>query len=309
MTSQKMFLSMGLLGLGCAALPVTAPAAQVVLTPAADTCVFEAFPLNNVGGQPSMAAGATANGGGAGRALLRFNVAAQLPAGAIITGARLTLKVVRTPSSPEDSTFALHRILADWGEGNKLGNTGAAASTGEASWLARKAPLTFWSSGGLGAGSDYAATPSATAFVQGLGGYDFASSAKTTADVQAWLDAPAGNFGWLLLSEDESTDATARRFGTREDPANAPRLTIDYEEGGASLHLDPPSVAGGQFKLQFTARSGKSYVVERRGSVEAGAWTAITNVSPQVAGTVVTIGDGLTNGAAFYRVGERSAAR
>src|SRR5437763_11375402 len=47
-----------------------------------------------------------------------------------------------------------------------------------------------------------------------------------TADVQSWLDNPATDFGWLV-SGDESTSTTAKRFDTRES-ASPPVLTIQY---------------------------------------------------------------------------------
>ena len=49
------------------------------------------------------------------------------------------------------------------------------------------------------------------------------------ADVQAWLDEPAGNFGWLIKA-DESMLATARRYDSREnlEPAYRPALTVEY---------------------------------------------------------------------------------
>ena len=46
------------------------------------------------------------------------------------------------------------------------------------------------------------------------------------ADVQDWLDNPAGNFGWLVLGDEKPT-LTAKRFDTRES-ANLPVLTVQY---------------------------------------------------------------------------------
>ena len=49
------------------------------------------------------------------------------------------------------------------------------------------------------------------------------------ADVQAWLDQPSGNFGWLLLGG-ESTSATSKRFDSKENdtPANRPVLEVEF---------------------------------------------------------------------------------
>jgi len=46
-------------------------------------------------------------------------------------------------------------------------------------------------------------------------------------------------FGWLLLSQSESTRTTIRRFGSRDDALNQPLLTIQYSivpEPGVAVH-------------------------------------------------------------------------
>jgi hypothetical protein len=49
-----------------------------------------------------------------------------------------------------------------------------------------------------------------------------------TARVQAWVDQPATNFGWLLLG-DELTNRSAKGLYSREAPANVqPKLTIEF---------------------------------------------------------------------------------
>jgi hypothetical protein len=49
------------------------------------------------------------------------------------------------------------------------------------------------------------------------------------ADLQAWLDDPAGNFGWLLLGS-ESGGASAKRFDSRETgvPESRPTLVVEF---------------------------------------------------------------------------------
>ncbi|GEM_PF-6938102 len=48
-------------------------------------------------------------------------------------------------------------------------------------------------------------------------------------DVQAWLNAPSTNFGWLLRGV-ENTATNAKRFDTRENPDSnvRPFLTVNY---------------------------------------------------------------------------------
>src|SRR5213075_615477 len=57
--------------------------------------------------------------------------------------------------------------------------------------------------------------------------------------VQAWVNDPAHNFGWMLQSEDEVTPETARRFASRESVNNAPVLGIDYSFSALSAAVTP----------------------------------------------------------------------
>ncbi|MCL4209692.1 MAG: hypothetical protein KJZ68_03420, partial [Phycisphaerales bacterium] len=96
---------------------------------------------------------------------------------------------------------------------------------GDATWLHRFHDTVFWTQ----PGGDYVAAASASRVVGGLGAYVWGSTPAMVADVQAWLDNPGSNFGWIVIG-DESTTTTAKRFDSREHPtqANRPRLTIDY---------------------------------------------------------------------------------
>ncbi len=173
------------------------------------------------------------NHGEARRGLLAFDLAGTVPAGARLESVTLTLNLSRT--LPGTQAVSLHRVLADWGEGmsNATGEEGggAAAASGDATWLHTFFNTQRWAS----AGGDFAATPSATQSVAGLGQYTWGSTPEMVADVQSWLDAPAGNFGWLLLGN-EQANGTAKRFDTRENPviANRPVLTVTYT---VALHI------------------------------------------------------------------------
>src|SRR5205823_5423166 len=72
-------------------------AATISLQPVADTTLQQAFPDNNFGGGTSFTAGGRRNGGIT-RALVQFDIAGNLPAGAVISSASLTLTVVSVPS-------------------------------------------------------------------------------------------------------------------------------------------------------------------------------------------------------------------
>jgi hypothetical protein len=177
------------------------------------------------------------------RGLFRFDLAAALPAGAVLDGARLALHLASS-SDPEERAMRLHRVLTDWGEGGSAsaGGSGAPAKPGDATWLHAFYPTTPWTT----PGGDFAPTASASTTVLGEGNYAWDSEALT-ADVRAWLGAGAGNFGWILLGE-ESIAGTARRFDSREsvDPTFRPRLILQYS---VPTPTDPAS--WGRLKAHF----------------------------------------------------------
>jgi hypothetical protein len=170
-----------------------------------------------------------ANGGGnARRGLIAFDIAANVPAGASIDSVKLTLRMSK--SNVGAQTIALHRVSADWGEGvsNAGGEEGggAAATTGDATWIHRFFNTSLWTN----AGGDFAAAASASRAVSGIGAYIWGSTPQMVADVQAWLDTPSSNFGWLLLGN-ESTFPTSKRFDAREHSSagNRPALTVFFK--------------------------------------------------------------------------------
>lgn len=125
--------------------------------------------------------------------------------------------------------FFLHRASADWGEGDSdagsAGGSGGDSAPGDATWEHTFFDTEFWTS----EGGDFAASPSASQSVgPGLGSITF-TGPGLTADVQAWLDAPADDFGWFLLG-DETGQGTARRFDSRHHatPGVRPLLEIEY---------------------------------------------------------------------------------
>jgi hypothetical protein len=169
------------------------------------------------------------------RALLAFDVAGAVPAGAQVTQAKLTLHLSKTQFGPMPGT--LHRVLADWGEGASKATgdegAGAPAQPGDATWLHTFYPGSFWSK----PGGDFAATASALEMMDGVGEYTW-TSAQLAADVQAWLDDPGANYGWVLIG-DESTGGTSKRFDSRENPNPdyRPRLEISYVPEPATAAL------------------------------------------------------------------------
>jgi hypothetical protein len=286
---------------------VARPAAHadtVTLSPVADTTLFEHDPNNNLGADPTVAAGTTAgvNGPAArSRALLKFDVAASIPTNATITSASLTIKVTKTPSpSRVDSIFDLRRVLQSWNEGKKSGDTGSTAAAGETTWRARSHSSTpanaiLWTSPGGGTNTDFSAVVSASTMVRGLGSYTFASAPELVADVQAWLQDTNANQGWIVISQLERTPRTARRIGARERPAgDRPRLAVEFT---IPTTTNPPQLhsaqrSGDTFNFAFAAEANSAYAVEFADTLPTVTWQALTNIAAAAAARQITVSDG-----------------
>jgi hypothetical protein len=161
------------------------------------------------------------------RGLIGFDVAAAIPPHSIIESVTLRLHMSRTNTAGE--VVSLHRVLADWGEGSSVGlgeeGNGGPAAAGDATWLHTYYDAAFWGS----PGGDFDAAASGAAVVFGNGHYLWGSTPEMVSDVQAWLDDPATNFGWLLVGN-EFASTTAKRFDSRQhpDPLRRPVLEIQY---------------------------------------------------------------------------------
>ena len=211
--------ALGFLGAGLA------NAGTVNIVPSKDNTLYEYVPAE---GDHSNGAGfhlfAGKNGEGEiRRGVLAFDIAGTIPPGSRITAVSLSMNMSMTPAGAV--TVELHKLLADWGEGTShapMGEgDGAPATPNDATWRHRFFDSVFWTT----QGGDFSATVSASQSVGGTGQYTW-SSAQMVADVQSWLDNPASNFGWLV-SGDETTTATSKRFDTRES-ASPPILTIQF---------------------------------------------------------------------------------
>lgn len=202
-------------------------AGVVVLEPLQDNTLYE-----DVQGAVSNGAGqhlfiGRNSQGNTRRALLAFDLASAVPAGATITSVGLSIHV--SQANPETSLATLHRLLQAWGEGSSdapnAEGQGAPAEPGDATWLHTFHDSAFWSN----PGGDFEVGASGDTLIAGPGDYLFASTAAMVADAQTWLDEPAANFGWLIMG-DESGLGTARRLDSRENPEPAfrPMLSVEY---------------------------------------------------------------------------------
>jgi hypothetical protein len=209
-------------------------AATVTLNPVADAYIRQFDPdrtLGDYGSEPSLVSGALGSRAQfeVRRALLRFDLS-QIPAGAVVSSATLKITVVMVPMTPNNSTFDIKLVLQSWTESG-------------VSWNSRSGAGTPWQVPGATGSGDSASTPSSFVAVGSANftDYTFSSMAGLVADVQGWINDSSSNFGWLLMSEDEVTPQTARRFGAREDPAHPPVLTINYSLPSLGVTIQPPS--------------------------------------------------------------------
>jgi hypothetical protein len=177
------------------------------------------------GAGPVLFAGRTSQTQGSRRrAALVFDVAGSVPTGVVVTDVTLYLDL--SPSNPDPVAVQLYRMRDEWGEGESAagGGSGAPATPGDATWIHNFYDDRFW----VHSGGDFFPDASAATQVGGAGVYRWAS-AQMAADVQTWLDDPAGNFGWILIG-DETAPSTAKRFYSREadDPDVRPELVVSF---------------------------------------------------------------------------------
>lgn len=160
------------------------------------------------------------------RSLLKFDVAALIPAGATINGVSVVLNMVAY-ESVTPASMDLRRVLQPWGESNAMGAgvyVGALAQIGDATWTHAQFPSVLWTL----SGGDALGTPSAATVVATSGTCTWASTPGLVADVQSFLDAPATNHGWLLACTDETVFGTTKTFSPRGSGPSSPRLVVSY---------------------------------------------------------------------------------
>ncbi|HKQ49007.1 MAG TPA: DNRLRE domain-containing protein [Phycisphaerae bacterium] len=216
--------------------------ASATLAPSMDNTLYDDAEgdASNGGGSAMFAGRNSASTYSARRALLAFDVSAAIPTGSTIESVTLTLFNDAANTSPQ--VISLHRIDQSWGEGTTIAGggqgSGAPAAPGDATWTHRLYGSDLWTT----PGGDFAPTASTFAIVAEEGFYSWPSTASLVADVQSFLDNPSGNFGWILLGN-ENEASSSKRFATREaaDPALRPILTIEF--------VPEPSCVGWLFVL------------------------------------------------------------
>jgi hypothetical protein len=192
--------------------------AQVTVTAAKDNTLFQSATgeFSN-GAGPNIFCGQTGSGGGniIQRGLFEFDLAGRIPAGATITSAEVTLTLIQGGPFSGSPAHTLHRVLAEWGEGTSIagGGSGAPSTTDDATWIHTFYPHSFW----INPGGDFSATVSASQIVGNTPGpFTWASTPQLVADVQAWVDDPSSNHGWMIRG-DEATAFSSKKFASHEN--------------------------------------------------------------------------------------------
>lgn len=203
----------------------------ISLSDVADTSLYENNPDANLGATTLVSGQNERNS--VARSLFRFDLGA-IPANATITQVTFSLSVVRQPDPDQhsivNSDFSLYHLYADWGEGSGNAVTGSNAQPGDSTWNDRHFGSVSWTVPGGLAGVDFASTASTTTTIGNKGLYSWPSTGTLISDVQSWLDDPASNFGFILISQSEDTAGSARRFSSKEQPTGGtpPTLNITY---------------------------------------------------------------------------------
>jgi hypothetical protein len=251
-----------------------ARADSVLLRPARDSTLIEdpAGALANGSGPAVFSGRINSTSRSIRRALLAFDIAAAIPPGSTVTGARLTLELSATSAGPE--SMRLHTILADWGEGasSSSGGGGAPAVPGDSTWIHRFYPDVFWSQ----AGGDFDPIARGETIVDQPGPYSWGPTPEMVTDVQSWLDHPEAAFGWILIGE-ESNPQTVKRFESREteDETSRPLLEVEF-----APPCSPDPAGPGYWRGQCEALAGTGSAGGRCSSTPA-------DVDPRFADQIV----------------------
>ena len=193
----------------------------VTLSASQDASIFANEPNNTI--SDGLLFSGRNSSGSVRRGLIAFDLSA-IPRGSVIDSAALTITV--SNAHQVGVAVRLHRLQADWGEAgtpNVSGSPGrpTSALANDVTWQHRFFDSALWSS----PGGDFVGAVSATSNADGATTW---AGSGLRADVQAWVDNPARNFGWILIG-DETTPQSVQVFHSRESLASvAPSLVVRY---------------------------------------------------------------------------------
>lgn len=254
------------LTMGVAAPALRAQPATISLPASQDNTLYEEIDgaLSNGKGQHFFVG--TTTSGTPRRGVIAFDTSL-IPPGSTVSSATLRLSMSRTRGSTQ--TVTIHRLNVSWGEGNSRGfgeeGAGDVSQTGDATWIHRFYNTVLWSA--AGATGDFVAAPSASTSVGGVGFYNW-SGTGVVANVQAWVNDPASNFGWLVKTN-EASPTTAKRFDTRQS-------TLSSVQPSLSVTYTPPPTAGACCLISGSCVVTTSDLCIARGGTFQGSGTRCT---------------------------------
>jgi hypothetical protein len=243
---------------------------NISLEPSADAALYEGDGSLANGSGSYLFVGRTENRNGAveRRSVLAFDIAGSVPSGATITEVSLDVQMSKTISGAQ--TIELRRVSESWNEGpsDASGEEGGGtdSQTGDTTWVHRNFPNSEWAT----EGGSFSQTASASQQIGSTGSYTFTSTPQMVADVQAWLDDDATNFGWAMVMPSPGV-GSAKRFNSRENSSvsSRPTLNVTYEADDepelTERYVFPASNAGG---------SGDSFFITTADILNAGSTTA-----------------------------------
>ena len=163
------------------------------------------------------------------RILIQFDVDSEVPSGANVTDASLTLTQIVAVGNTgglnlRQVTKAWQAGTVDPQPGQPLAGgdgAGAASADDDVTWIHAQKTEVFWASPG---GDTTGTTTTASV----AGGILTFSSAAMESQIEGWANSPATNFGWLIQDPSPVT-SNARAFASSEHTTTAnPVLEITY---------------------------------------------------------------------------------
>jgi len=191
-----------------------------------DAMLSETVPTYNSGGKTNVQVKSYSTNT---RTIIYFDLSS-FPSYGSITSATLKLyyyEYIATGSNPSGRTYNIHRVIADWDEGDDA----VGSASGNVTWNDRKTS-TPWTT----AGGDYDATATDSDTVPASAGAWM--EWNVTADVSDFLDSTYTNYGWIIkdTSEDSATKYVSNFYSSEytDDTSKTPRLVIEYTPADTS---------------------------------------------------------------------------
>ena len=175
-----------------------------------DTMIDEDSPSSTHGGDTSL----SVDGGGEEKTVLvSWDLAGQLPAGAVIQSATITLMI----SDKSDDAFTLHEARRPWSES-------------QATWQ-RAASGDDWQSNGADGAEDRGAAPLGVVLADATGARVIPLNAAGIALVQQWVNDPASNHGFVLAGHpaDNRLELRSSEYATK---TSRPKLSLTWDITG-----------------------------------------------------------------------------